>query len=211
MKNLIRALALVAVPLCAMGLVVACSSSGGGSSGATTGTDGGPGADTSTTPSDAATDTSLPIPDAAQDSACGPYTGAIPGDAGAQCHDLVTNAPQITVIVDNGALPVGTGGTLSDGLYYLTEARAFPGSPLPAGTKLKYALLIAADMTYLVDDNGATTVRRTTKKNPDGGAGIVVCETKVDSNDGASTHTATCNELLSYDSTSKFSAKFVKQ
>jgi hypothetical protein len=212
MKNSMRALVLVAVASGAAGVAVACSSSSSDGSSGGTGTDSGPGADTSTTPSDAGTDTSLSPTDAATDSAlCPAYTGALPGDAGAQCHDLVSSAPSVVVTVDPGTLPVGTGGVLSDGLYYLTEARIYPGSPVPAGTTLKYAVLVAGDKSYVVDDNGATTVRRTTTKNPDGGAGIVVCETKVDNNNGVTTNTATCNSLITFDSTSKFSAKFAKQ
>jgi hypothetical protein len=194
-------------------LIVACSSSSTSNPG-NPGGDGGTAADTSTSSSDGGTagDTAPPEQDAAVEdsSTCAPYKGAIPNDAGAQCHDLVSNAQPVTVIADPGALPVGTGGTVADGLYYLTEARAYPGSPLPPGTVLKYAILIAGDMSYTVDDNGAT-VRRTTKKNPDGGAGIVLCETKTDNNPPAGSQTATCSSLTSYDSVSLFSAKFVKQ
>jgi hypothetical protein len=210
MKSAFRAL--LAAPFCAAALVGACSSESNPPGGTTTpdsGTGSEGGADTST-PSDAGTDTS--VPDAGSDGACAPYTGALPNDAGAQCHDLVSGAARITVISDPGGLPVGTGGTLGDGLYYLTEARIFPGSPVPAGTTLKYAVLIAGDMSYFVDDNNpAETVRRTTKKNPDGGAGIILCETKTDNNPSAGSQTATCTGFTSFDSNSKFSTKFVKQ
>jgi hypothetical protein len=74
---------------------------------------------------------------------CPAFTGALPGDAGAQCHDLVSSAPSVVVTVDPGTLPVGTEGELADGLYYLTEARIYPGSPVPAGTTLKYAAKFA--------------------------------------------------------------------
>ncbi len=200
--------ALFAVPACVstLALAVACSSTP-----ATT--DGG-----STAPSDASAEASpLPPSDSGADTAatdggaCPAYTGALPGDAGAQCHDLVSNAPSVTVITDPGTIPVGSGGSLGDGLYYLTEARIFPGSPVPSGTKLKYAVLVAGETSYVVDDNGPQTVRRVTKKNPDGGAGIVMCETKADNNKSAGSQTATCGEFASYDSTSLFSTKFVKQ
>ncbi len=206
--------ALLAVPvwLCVLGLAAACSSTP-----ATT--DGGSvapsdaSAETSPQPSvDSGADTAAPVADAGTDSgACPAYTGALPGDAGTQCHDLVSNAPSVTVIDDPGTIPVGTGGPVGEGLYYLTEARIFPGSPVPSGTKLKYAVLLAGDMSYVVDDNGAQTVRRVTKKNPDGGAGIILCETKVDNNRGAGSQTSTCGGFTSYDSVSLFSAKFVKQ
>ncbi len=211
MKNSIRVL--LALPFCAAALVAACSSSSD-SPGSTT-PDGGSNPDSGNadtgSPSDAGADTN-PQPDAASDAACGPYTGPMPNDAGAQCHDVVSNAARITVISDPGPLPVGTGGTLGDGLYYLTEARIYPGSPVPVGFTVRYAVLVVGDMSYVVDDNDpALTVRRTTKKNPDGGAGIVLCETKVDNNQSPSTQTATCGELRSYDAVSKFSTKFVKQ
>ncbi len=205
--------ALLAVPLglSTLALAAACSSTP-----ATT--DGGSvapsdaSADTSPQPVDAGADTAPPVAEAGNDSGgCPAFAGALPGDAGAQCHDLVSNAPSVTVITDPGTIPVGTGGPLGDGLYYLTEARIFPGSPVPSGTKLKYAVLLAGDMSYIVDENGGQAVRRVTKKNPDGGAGIILCETKVDNNRGASTQTSTCGEFTSYDSTSLFSAKFVKQ
>jgi hypothetical protein len=205
--------ALLAVPLClsTVALAVACSSTP-----ATT--DGGSvapsdaSAETSPPPLDAGADAAPPVAEAGIDSGgCPAYTGALPGDAGTQCHDLVSNAPSVTVIADPGTIPIGTGGPVAEGLYYLTEARIFPGSPVPSGTKLKYAVLLAGDMSYVVDDNGGQTVRRVTKKNPDGGAGIILCESKVDNNRGVSTQTSTCGEFTSYDSVSLFSAKFVKQ
>ena len=212
MKNLSRVL--LAAPFCgacALALIAACTSDSGGNAVVPdAGTTPEAGADTSMPPSDAATDTTQPPMDAAQDSACTTYMGALPNDAGAQCHDLVSNAPSIQVTVDPGALPVGTGGTLGDGLYYLTEARIYPGSPVPSTTTVKYAVLVVGDMSYIVDDNGAT-VRRTTKKNPDGGPGIILCETKTDNNPPAGSQTATCNTLQTYDSNSLFSTKFVKQ
>lgn len=210
MRKAIRAV--IAVPFCAAAVVAACSSDSdpGGTTTPDSGSSSEAGTDTGT-PSDAGTDTSVQ-PDAASDGACAAYTGALPSDAGAQCHDLVSNAARITVISDPGTLPVGTGGTLGDGLYYLTEARIFPGSPVPPGTTVKYAVLVVGDTSYVVDDNNpAQTVRRTTKKNPDGGAGIIVCETKADNNPPAGSQTATCTEFMSFDSNSKFSTKFVKQ
>jgi hypothetical protein len=196
----------------AAAFIAACSSSSTSTGNTGTG-DAATAPDTSTPSSDAgvAADTAPPEQDAGtQDASCAAYTGAIPNDAGAQCHDLVSNAQPVTVIADPGTLPVGTGGALSDGLYYLTEARTFPGSPVPNGTVLKYAILINGDYSYIVDDNAAT-VRRTTKKNPDGGAAIVLCETKADNNPPAGSHTATCSSFTTYDSNSLFSTKFVKQ
>jgi hypothetical protein len=160
---------------------------------------------------DAGTDTN--VADAAPDTgACAAYTGVMPNEAGAQCHDVVSNAPTVTVTVDPGMLPVGTGGTAGDGLYYLTEVRTYPGSPVPGTTTLKYAVLTIGDISYIVDDNNAAmTVRRTVKRNPDGGAGIILCETAADPNPQAATQTSTCNEMKFFDSNSKFSTKFVKQ
>jgi hypothetical protein len=170
------------------------------------------GADTGTPPpADGGVDSATPMDAGTDTGTCASYTGALPNDAGAQCHDLASTATAVAVIADPGTIPVGTGGTLGDGLYHLTEVRAYAGSPVPAGTMLKYTLLVAGDTSYIVDDNGPTTVRRTTKKNPDGGAGIIVCETKADNNPAASTATATCSSFTTYDSNSKFSAKFVKQ
>ncbi len=198
----------------AAAFIVACSSSSTNNPGNGAG-DGGTAADTSTSSSDdggTTADTSAPEQDAGESdsSTCAAYKGTIPNDAGSQCHDLVSNAQPVTVIADPGTLPTGTGGTLGDGLYYLTEARIYPGSPVPNGTVVKYAVLIAGDFSYTVDDNGAT-VRRTTKRNPDGGAGIVLCETKTDNNPPAKSQTATCSSLTTYDDVSLFSAKFVKQ
>lgn len=204
-------LVILAAPICAAAWVVACSSDPEATP--STAADGGAEAtaDTSTPPSDSGTDTAQPADAGVDSAACAAYTGALPNDAGAQCHDVASGAPSVLVTVDPGTLPVGTGGTLGDGLYYLTEARIYPGSPIPNTTTVKYAVLIAGDMSYVVDDNGPTTVRRTTKKNPDGGAGIILCETKVDNNPAAATQTATCTSLTTYDSNSFFSAKFVKQ
>jgi hypothetical protein len=207
MNNSIRAIAL---PFCAAALVAACSDS---NSSTAAPKDAGPaveaGADTSP-PSDAGTDTST-VPDAA-DAACGAYTGPVPGDAGALCHDVVSNAPRVTDIADPGTQPVGTGGTISDGLYYVTEARYYPGSPVAAGTMLKYAVLFIGDMSYIVDDNNpAQTIRRTKMKNPDGGAAITLCETQAEAPDtSTSTSTATCSQV-NFNDSRLFSTKFVKQ
>jgi hypothetical protein len=207
MKRSVRLI--IAAPLYAAALVVACSDS---DSGTTTSNDGGPsaeaGSDTST-PSDAGSDTSTV--DSGSDGACGAYTGPLPTDAGAQCHDVVSNAPRITAVADPGTFPTGTGGQIADGLYYLTEARYYPGSPVTAGTMVKYAVLFLGDMSYIVDDNNPSeTIRRTKKRNPDGGADITLCETKVETDTSTSTYTATCGEVNSYDSR-LFSTKFVKQ
>jgi len=214
MNNLRLALFASSIGISALALAAACSSDPATPSpttdGGTTTTDAA--ADTNTQPvADSGADTAVTVDAATDDAACAPFTGALPGDAGAECHDLVSSAPSVTTIADPGTLPVGTGGTLGDGLYYLTEARVFPGSPVAAGTALKYAVLVAGELSYVVDDNGPKTVRRITKKNPDGGAGIVVCETKADNNASAGTQTATCNSFMSYDSKSLFSTKFVKQ
>ncbi|MFO0664843.1 MAG: hypothetical protein U0174_12880 [Polyangiaceae bacterium] len=193
----------------ALASVAACSSS------TTPGSDAGtnPTEDAGTEVPDTGTDANTQPTDAGADAPtnCPAYSGKLPGDAGDQCHDLVSNAPSVPVTVDNGTLPTGTGGTLGDGLYYLTEVRIYPGSPVPQNTVLKYAMLVAGDTNYIVDDNGPKTVRRTVKKNPDGGAPVIVCETKADPNPAAATQTATCNSLTTFDSNSKFSAKFVKQ
>lgn len=210
MKFQIVCAALIA-PLFAFGAVAACSSSTVTGSDAATPTD-----DSGITADGAIPDTDAGSKnDAAQgnDASCSPYTGKIPNDAGAQCHDLENTAPSTPVIVDPGTLPVGTGGKLGDGLYHMTEVRSYPGSPVPA-INFKYTVLIVGDLSYLVQDNSneAKTVRKITKANPDGGAGIVLCTTKIENNPVTeSSSTATCDSLTTYDKDYKFSAKLTKQ
>ncbi len=157
-------------------------------------------------------DSGISGPDA---SGCGAYTGVIPNDAGAQCHDLVNSATAKAIIEDPGALPVGSGGTFGEGLYHMTEVRAYPGSPLlGSGITFKTTILVVGDMSYSVNDNSneKQTVRKITRANPDGGEGIVLCTTKVENNPITETSsTATCNSLTTYDTNFKFSATLTKQ
>jgi hypothetical protein len=204
--------AAVLAPVFAMAAVAACSSTTTtpGSDAGTNADDSGVGADGTSPETDAAV-----VKDAApgSDASCTAYTGKIPGDAGAQCHDLENTAPSTAVVADPGTLPVGTGGKPADGLYHMTDVRTYPGSPVPL-INFKYTVLVVGDMSYLVQDNSneAKTVRKITKANPDGGPGIVLCTTKVENNPlTESSSTATCTTFTTYDKDYKFSATLTKQ
>ncbi len=211
-------LAAALLPLCLVGVGAACSTSettdDTNESQDSSDVDGAPFEDGAVADTDAAlgADSGVTGSDA---SGCGAYTGMIPNDAGAQCHDLANSATAKAIVEDPGTLPVGSGGTFGDGLYHMTEVRAYPGSPLlGSGITFKTTILVVGDMSYSVNDNSneKQTVRKITKANPDGGEGIVLCTTKVENNPITETSsTATCNSLTTYDNNFKFAATLTKQ
>lgn len=113
-----------------MGLVVtafaACDDDD--SSATNGGVDASTGSDSSTPASDAGagTDSAMVNTDSG-----GPTDDATSGqDSGGECNALTNTASDVQITDDTGAIPTGTGGTIADGTYHLTEVRAYQGSPL---------------------------------------------------------------------------------
>jgi hypothetical protein len=212
MKSSTRRLVLLA-PVLGAAIAMACSSSSSDPS-----TVAAAGSDAQASDSASAADTATSVDaasEAATDAGCSAYTGPIPADAGAQCHDLVNTASAILPTADPGAMPVGKGGVSADGLYHLTEVRTYPGSPYPAGVTAKITALVLGDTSYTVEDNSndVSTVRQIKKRNPDGGAELVLCTTKP-INGGEPVPTsgeATCTTLRSFDANFKFATTLTKQ
>ncbi|HVH43372.1 MAG TPA: hypothetical protein VM925_13550 [Labilithrix sp.] len=124
----------------------------------------------------------------------------------------MNSAALVTAVADPGTMPTGTGGTVADGLYHLTELKTYPGSPL-AGFKIKLTVLIKDGVSYQVTDvdGNPKSLRKTEQDNPDGGHGILACSNHGPGSLTVSSYTATCNEIMTYDATEKFSTKLVRQ
>jgi hypothetical protein len=211
MKSSTRRLVLLA-PVLGAAIAMACSSSSDPSTVADAGSDAQ--ASDSATAADTATSVDA-ASEAAADAGCGANTGTIPTDAGALCHDLMNTAAAILPTADPGAMPVGKGGVPADGLYHLTEVRTYPGSPYPAGVTAKISVLIVGDTSYTVEDNSndVSTVRQIKKRNPDGGADLVLCTTKpINGGEPVPTSTeATCTTFRGFDTNFKFATTLTKQ
>jgi len=209
--NTLRAIPFAAAA--AVLVLVACSSSssdGGGTTGAdaatgtdsSSSTDGGTGSDTSSA-TDSATnaDTSTV--------AC----TALP-DAGAACNAIVNIGTDKPIVATGTALPTGTGGTIVDGRYVLTDVSSYTGSAL-TGITLKQTLELCAGVGQFVDDQpGKPTAHKSFTLAPVGTAPNVTttCSTEVpDTNIPYSSYTATPTTLTFYSTAFVFSVTYTKQ
>jgi hypothetical protein len=132
-------------------------------------------------------------------------------DAGGMCNALVNGASYVTIGAGEGEMPVGTGGTFVDGTYFLTEMKAYAGSPVPSGIPFKQTFVLSGCKAQLVE---GTNVYKTFTYAP---VGIVpnwqmVCSSKPnDANVPISSYTATPTSFSIYSSLWKFYGTFTKQ
>jgi hypothetical protein len=132
-------------------------------------------------------------------------------DGGASCNALVNIAPAVTIAAGTGDMPVGMGGNIFNGTYFLTELTAYAGSGISTGVFFTQLMVIAGCSAELVE---GVNVHKTFNKNP---VGIVpnwtmVCSSKVgDTPVVVSSFTATPTSLTLYSTSAKFYATYTKQ
>jgi hypothetical protein len=99
--------------------------------------------------SDAGTSDGATAKDAASPSDSGAGNDATSGDdAGGTCNALANSASDVPITVDTVAIPTGTGGTIADGTYHITEVRTYQGSPLTALTFNQTIVISGTGMHY---------------------------------------------------------------
>ena len=131
------------------------------------------------------------------------------------CNAVVNGAMLVAGSSDPGPIPVGTGGTLTDGRYYLTEAKAYAGASL-AGFMQTQTVEISCGGTVgqFVNQKGATEIRKTWTLNPvgtDPGFKIICSSISNDPDLMYSSFTATPTSFTFYSATLGFSGTFTKQ
>ncbi len=166
--------------------------------------------DAATPPVDGATDASVP-PDSSVPTTCSA------ADASAQCNTVVNGATDVSVTVGTGALPTGTGGTVVDGRYYLTNITSYPGTGVAPTLVMRQTLELCGGgrVAQLINDVAGETRRKSFVFTT---AGIVpttiqTCESVA--NDVAipyASYTATATTLSFYAAAPYvFSATYTKQ
>ncbi|HRG95292.1 MAG TPA: hypothetical protein PLR99_03515 [Polyangiaceae bacterium] len=219
MKNtLVRSLSIACV-LSLLG-AAACSSTPATSDG---GADAASVTDSATPPVDAATpDSATPPVDAATPDSAVPPDSSAPftcsgADAGAQCNTVVNGATDVGVTVGTGALPTGTGGTVVDGRYYLTNLTSYPGTGIPSTLVMRQTLELCSGgmVGQLVNDSAGVTKRKTFSFTTAGNVPTTIqtCQTVVgDDAIPYQSYTATATTLTFYAAAPYvFSATYTKQ
>lgn len=199
-----------------LAVVVACSSDDAGTK-PTAGTDSGTGTEAGSSSGDGGGSSSG---DSGSESDTGASdTGAdapaaclqLP-DAGASCNTLTNDATSVAIVQAGVATPTGTGGTIADGRYFLTDLQGYTGNLLGALT-LKQVLVTCAGVGQLVSDE-ATQNHKTFTYAPAGTAPNIVtkCSTQVPDQDiPYASYTATPTTLTLYSTTYAFSVTYTKQ
>jgi hypothetical protein len=113
------------------------------------------GADASSANGEAGADASKDVAEAGTDAAIEEAGVDAAEDAYGTCNSLTNAATDVPVTADGTAIPTGTGGTIADGTYFLTEVRAYSGSPVPNIT-FRQTAVISGGGTHaeLVADDG---------------------------------------------------------
>lgn len=105
----------------------------------------------------AVVDTRLDVVDTADTST----TCTSAADAGAACNTLVNGASAVSIVQVTTPIPTGTGGTVYDGLYYLTDFTAYAGSGLTPRAFGRQTLMVCGlTATFVNDEVGKSTVRK---------------------------------------------------
>jgi hypothetical protein len=172
------------------------------------------GTDTATALTDGAvvkSDTAMVLPDAAIMKKDAAVACSNTPDAGAACNTLANTADSITVSAGANPMPAGTGGTIVDGTYFLTELKVYPGSPVPSGIPFKQTILISGCSLLLAE---GTDVHKNSIIGPVGMElnGEMVCSSKAgDVPTEISSYTATATTFTMYSMTTRFYASYTKQ
>ena len=137
-------------------------------------------------------------------------------DAGKDCNALENTATNVTISAVTGTLAVGTGGTIVDGRYYLTEVKTYPGSSLPSGIVIRQTIDICNGTLQLSENiaDVASSTHKTSMFKPEGTAPnlSMLCSTKAgDSATNFTSYTATAKTITLYEAAGKFYMTMTKQ
>lgn len=143
-------------------------------------------------------------------------SGGDSGDAGS-CTSLDNSGDQIDQSAVNDELPAGTGGTVLDGVYNLTEARVYlgaAGTPGPTGIKLKETIRITGTAYERVlgftSSGGSSEIRSSGSFTQTGTTGVIAL-TCPSQNQEQVTYTVGNNILTVSNIVTKESYVFLKQ
>jgi hypothetical protein len=103
-----------------------------------------------------------------------PDAGTVTG----ACNDILANGPLVDEVNVSGSAPAGTGGTIADGTYDLTEDRNYVGAAGagPTGVQLRETLVVSgSELDFLTLSGGKET--RQTYTFATSGAGISISKT----------------------------------
>jgi hypothetical protein len=154
-----------------------------------------------TTSTDAPSDTSM-------------TTCTMSPDAGAKCNELKNSGSDVVLVITAMPIPTGTGGTIANGRYTLTEFKSYLGSLLPAGQTLNQTIEICGEVGNLVsNDKGKPEVHKTFTIKPSGTSPNLTgtCSTQMpDVAIPYASYTATATTLTLYSTTYQFSATYTK-
>lgn len=147
---------------------------------------------------------------------CDPFNVPTPTvSAAPACHDLVNSAPEIGTTDDPGTTPTGTGGTIKDGLYFLTEVRRYAGATIPATYKFQQTYLLKGGKSYVVErtDTGTANVthRKIKSQLVDGGESEDCTSDPGHVDPPGQSLTATCTKVTVYVPQFGYSATLTRQ
>lgn len=134
-------------------------------------------------------------------------------DAGTECNALANIGADLTATLASGSVPTGTGGTVVDGRYALTEFFYYAGSPLAgSGLSLGQTLLICGTEGQLVSnqsDKGLVRKSFSLSFNGTVPTATTTCTTDATAADVTySSYTATPTTITFHSSTLQFSVTY---
>ncbi|MFO0667143.1 MAG: hypothetical protein U0174_24535 [Polyangiaceae bacterium] len=163
-----------------------------------------PGNDSGTTPTDASTTKDT-----------GTNTCTPTADAGAACNTMVNTASVVALSTSTDPLPTGTGGTIADGHYVLTELKAYKGAAFQPGITFKQTLELCSGIGQFVSsDSGKPEYHKSFSYAPNGINPNVTqtCSSQSPNVDVPYTsYTATATTLTLFSSQLIFSVTYTKQ
>ena len=108
-------------------------------------------------------------------------SSSVGGGGAAACNTLPNGAPTVDVIAIDQPLPSGMGGTIEDGVYYLTDLAYYTGTggqTGPTGTKFQSTMSVQAGtfefVEVITDDKGTNEGRDTGTFTTQGKGGLMV-------------------------------------
>jgi len=134
----------------------------------------------------------------------------------ATCNALVNGAQNVALVTVTTVQPVGNGGPIFDGVYYLTSSLAYPGAIAGARGTLRRTMQFCGSSAQLVYDDASTaTLRQNITITP---SGHFLLRSATCSSDGivsanlpASSYEATPTTITFYDYANAFALIYTKQ